>query len=118
MNSSQRFSLGGRCFSSDIKSPLKSWALAPEDTPIRSPNDLREMGSFYFEYETLRARPRGTKTLKINSRRPANLHRSQPILHPSLPQNPMNVVLNSLLRQIQLFRNFFVGKTPRKQRQQ
>ena len=35
MNSFHKCFLGGRCFSSDIKSPLKSWALAPEDTPIR-----------------------------------------------------------------------------------
>jgi hypothetical protein len=35
MNSFHKCFLGGRCFSSDIKSPLKSWALAPEDTPFR-----------------------------------------------------------------------------------
>src|ERR1700723_662789 len=30
-----KYSLGGRCFSSDIKQPLKSRALAPQETPIR-----------------------------------------------------------------------------------
>src|SRR5271156_2392762 len=42
MNSSHKCFLGGRCFSSDIKSPIESWALALEDTPIRRSNYLRD----------------------------------------------------------------------------